>query len=320
MKILKIIIINFVLLFIIIISLEYFLYIKQHKYEIPFIHSTGFLAPKFDEEYKKIVNEGFYAIENHHGVAHFRTPVINKNKKKPIIIFGCSIAWGARLQENQTFHYKLSKLTYRSVYNRSICGMGIQHMLYQLKREDFYKDIPEPEYIIYVYIGNHISRMYKYNYICDSYDYNYLKYNNVFGKLKEEKRLQNIPYSRLYNDIILRFIAKFQESKFPKLAFNFLEKHLLESKKELEKHWKNTKFVILEYESEDKSLSPNINVLSLKNIKKLEKDGFIVIKTSDLTDIPLGKNYYLDEMDHHPNEAAWDLITPLFVEKLKSLR
>lgn len=207
----------------------------------------------------------------------------------------------------------------RSVYNRAISAWGVQHMLYQLKREDFYKEVPEPEYVIYIYIGDHISRMYKYNYIFDSRGYNYLKYNKVFGKLKEENRLQKIPYSRIYNDIILCSIAKILESNFLNFAFDFFEKHLLECKKEMEKHWENTKFIILDYECEEPLFSTKNNVLSKKNIRRLEKEGFIVIKTSELTDVKLDERYYVDANDHHPNEAAWDLITPLFVKKLKSL-
>lgn len=319
MKKFAVILSNVVLILLILFAFEYYLHIKERYLGLNFIHVSNFCSPPMDEIYDEILKNGFYGEGNSQGVLKFRRPVYQNTNLKPIVVFGCSFAWGVRLYEHQTFHYLLSRLMNRTVYNRAIIGWGVQHMLYQVKREDFYREVPEPEYVIFVYISNHVSRLYKYNSICNACDYNYLKYNNVFGKLKEEKRLQNIPYSRIYNDVILREIAYVQELKLSDTAFSFLEKHFIESKKEMEKHWKNTKFVILDYESEDNHFSVKNNVLNDKNIKKLEKDGFTVITTRQLTDEPLDDRYYLDENDGHPNAKAWALITPLFVEKLKKL-
>ena len=148
--------------------------------------------------------------------------------------------------------------------------------------------------------------------------YHDLKYNYSKDGLKEEHRLKIVPYCRIYNEIFLQYITRMQLKKD---AFNFLEKHLIESKQEVERHWKNVKFVIFDYESADLFLfNNNSNVLNKANVEKLEKDGFIVIKTSDLTDIKLGDGYWLGQGDSHPNEAAWDLITPLFVKKLQEYK
>ncbi len=208
----------------------------------------------------------------------------------------------------------------RSVYNRAMSCNGTQHMLYQLKQEDFYKSMPEPEYIIYLYISNHIFRIYKYPWLYKwgyRIRYNDLKYNSTKDGLKEEHRLQNIPYSRVYNELILYNITKWQAKRN---GFEFLEKHLIESKNEVEKHWKNTKFVIFDYESKDSWFNNCPEVLNKENVEKLRKDGFIIIKTSELTDIKLGDEYYINSADQHPNEAAWNLITPLFVKKLQEYK
>ena len=47
---------------------------------------------------------------------------------------------------------------------------------------------------------------------------------------------------------------------------------------------------------------------------KLEKNGFITITSKDLTNEDLTSEKY--SFDNHPTEAAWDLLTPLLVEKL----
>lgn len=319
MKNLSVIIINAVLLTIIFFSFEYYIYKKENNPDVPFIHMTDYCSLTTDEIYKMIKDKGYYGSGNSQGPIQFRRPVYQNTNLKPVVIFGCSFAWGARLYEHETLHFILSQLTGRTVYNRAVSGWGVQHMLYQLKRDDFYNDVPEPEFVIFVYIPNHVSRMYKYNAYCTACDYNYLKYVNSFGKLKEEKRLQHIPYSGIYNNIILRKIAEIQEANFSNTAFSFLEKHFLESKKEMEKHWKNVKFIILDYEATDLHFGMKRDILNEKNIKKLEKDGFIIIKTSQLTDEKLDTGYCLDENDNHPNAKAWALITPLFAEKLKKL-
>ena len=44
------------------------------------------------------------------------------SKKKPIVVMGCSYAFGQGLKDKQTFSYKLSKKAKRPVFNWSIGG------------------------------------------------------------------------------------------------------------------------------------------------------------------------------------------------------
>ncbi len=69
---------------------------------------------------------------------HFRIDSVDvKNTKSPVILFGCSFTFGAGLNDNETFSYKLSKYTGRNVYNRGLSGYGVQHMLYMLNDSDY---------------------------------------------------------------------------------------------------------------------------------------------------------------------------------------
>lgn len=306
--------VNLVSILLIILCFEFFIW-KKLDDGSPFLCLTSFFdTPTVYELYESLTFDEYYGNGNAQEEFKFRRPVGLKYKNSPVVIFGCSYAWGARLYEKQTFHYKLSELMKRPVYNRAISGWGVQHMLYQLKSDDFYADVPKPEYVVYVYISHHIKRMYKYAFNECCY---YLKYDQRFGKLVEEKKLQNIPYLRIYQNVILPCLAELSERNNKK-SFNLFEKHLFECKKEIDEHWgKNAvKFIILDYEGEDWfNTSPNL--LNEKNVQKLAKDGITVVKTSQLTDVVLGKDYWLDEKDCHPNEKAWNLITPLFVEYLK---
>lgn len=51
-----------------------------------------------------------------------RYKTVGSKNKKPVVIFGCSFAYGEYLNDNQTFGYKLSKQTGRTVYNFAYSG------------------------------------------------------------------------------------------------------------------------------------------------------------------------------------------------------
>ncbi len=327
-----VILINFIVVLSIFLIVEFVLYLTSDK-KFPFLITASKLHhPYMSEYYEKLGKGKYHDLKKLPKGYHYklrpveleylyRRPVGLGYENMPIVLFGCSYAWGEKLHENQTFHYKLSELTKRPVYNRAMSAWGVQHMLYQLKREDFYKVVPRPEYVIYVYFPLHVQRMYKYDFICSvgkKYNYNYLKYNYSFGKLREEKRLQFVPYSRLLNWYILPLYARLQEKNL-KHSFKLFKAHLLECKYEIDKHWakdgNKTKFIVLDYDA-----LQNNDIFTSENIEKLKKDEIYVIKASDLTDINLDSEpYYLSKDDHHPGEGAWNLITPLLVEKIKGL-
>ena len=241
-------------------------------------------------------------------------PVVGlEYNKKPIVIFGCSFAYGFSLNNEQTFSYKLSKLAKVPVYNRAENGWGIQHMLYQSKLDEIYKQIPEPEYVIYVYIIDHIRRLYliefsSWNILEEQQNLRYKEKNGQLIEiqnrnpiLRQIKRLYFV--NKIHHSYVKKFILrKGNEKNFYDFAF----KHFAEAKTEMEKHWKNTKYVIFfyEYKKEDKYLKD-----------KLKDIGYILIDKPDLTNENLrSSKYFLT--NNHPNENAWDLLTPLKKKKL----
>lgn len=233
--------------------------------------------------------------------------------KKPIVVFGCSFAYGFSLNNEQTFSYKLSKLAKVPVYNRAENGWGIQHMLYQSKLDELYKQIPEPEYVIYIYINDHIRRLYlltfsSWNILEEEQNLRYKEKNGQLIEiqnrnpiLRQIKRLYFV--NKIHHSYVKKFILrKGNEKNFYDFAF----KHFAEAKTEMEKHWKNTKYVIFFYDS-------NKEDTYLKD--KLKDIGYIIINKSDLTNEDLtSPQYFLT--NYHPNENAWDLLTPLIIKKL----
>ena len=80
--------------------------------------------------------------------------------KRPIITMGCSFVFGEAIGEEDTLSYKLQQITNRKTYNYGTSAHGIQHVLYKLQNSSIFTPELNPEYIVYVFIGDHLKRMY----------------------------------------------------------------------------------------------------------------------------------------------------------------
>ena len=250
-------------------------------------------------------------------IKNFRGDIIEeKNTKRPIIIFGCSFAYGTQLEEKATFAYKIAKLTKRNVFNRAIQCCGIQHMYYLLTHSKFYDTLPKnPEYVIFVYISSQLTRLH--NYIFPSemlVNGPYLQYKIENHKLKIKKEIPFIYKSFLVKKLLAKIDEKnsIYTQQTQDRIDNMVRKLFVESKNLLQEKYPDIKFVILKYNSETSGIKTFENP---KLWEKLKDDGFIIINSDDIT----GKFYMradTTEDNIHPNEAAWDLLVPKFVEKL----
>ena len=247
----------------------------------------------------------------------FRTDSIDvKNTKPSVILFGCSFTFGAGLNDDETFSYKLSKYTRRNVYNRGIAGYGVQHMLYMLDNADKFRNISDfynistyaasqPMYIIYTFIGDHIYRLYKANDYFDIY--------LMFYKYDKNKKLKKYSekdlwwwHSYILRSIYMRKIDKYVLNILNKKN-NFLLEHFILSNQKIKEIYPNSKFVIFVYDGD--------NYIKLIQ-KELEQSGIIVIYLSELTDIDFSQDEYKINDKMHPNAKAWNTIVPLLVKKL----
>ena len=245
-----------------------------------------------------------------------RLPEGLEYKTKPIVLFGCSYTYGYNLANEQSFHYKLSKATKRPVYNQAFIGWGAQHMLYQTELESFYQKISEPEYVIYTFIDDHVRRAYLLSFCSANFlnETAYLRYKEENNKLIEIKNTD--PFlrfiRRLYiTNVINQYTAKIYTSieLNEEKSYDFLFKHLSQSKKNMEKKWKNTKYVVLIYNTH--------KPIGKKYLKqKLREENFIVLDAKELTNENLFDSKYM-QPNYHPTEAAWDLLVPKIVETLK---
>lgn len=238
---------------------------------------------------------------------------INKNKGS-IVTVGDSFTFGDFINQEDTFSYKLQQKTQRKTYNRGYSGGGVQHVLYQLEYSDFFNNLsPEPEYIIYTFIGDHARRIYV-NYIAGISNQKNLRYSNKNGKLV----LNNLDVTPVDKIKVSMLAKKIEDLSFKlksnNTKFDFLKMHILECKKIIDKKYKKTKFVVLVY-------NPNLDLHIQKPFYsnrwgELEKEGIKVIRLDDKKYDYLNTKDYLAEDDIHPSGKAWDEITDIVIKEL----
>lgn len=300
-KIIFICLLNIFIIFVILLVFSYLIFL----YEVGQRPNDGDFF-KFNFKRRSFIQE--YQFVKKHVI---RPPVGLNYKKKPIIIFGCSFAWGAELSPKQSFSYKLSQYTKRPIYIRAIPGCGIQHMYYQLKTGELNDLIKKSDYIIYVFMSDHPTRLYN-NTFGVVLDDVYLTYKNKDGQLVERKPIiADIDGSYIvkeFEKLITQYLIMSDSNK--NKNFDFVKLHFEESRKLVKKINPNAKFVILIY-------MDNGNwFLHTKRWNELEKEGFVVLNTTSLTGKDFSLSKYKIPNDGHPTEAVWDLVVPALAKKL----
>lgn len=263
--------------------------------------------------YKRIHPEIKYEIremkyDNVVGYYNFR-PVQGKGyKKRPIILAGCSFAYGMGLKEEETLGYKISEITKRPVYNIAMVGKGLQHNLYVLQNKLYDKEINNPEYFIYVIMSDQIRRLY--STVCLSDFIGYPEYvldknNNLTLKSNVYPLYKQFYVYYFFKNLYYSYIGYKNYPQHSKLVNAYFK----EMKKAINKEFPNTKFVILFYGDYKKYFGLDLT--------ELEKEDIIMIHTQDLSPVNIfDKEYRQSETDYHPNETIWNIITPLLTKQL----
>lgn len=286
-----------IILFILIIILTFVLFNSIISNKIPNRFTNKLSSMDFEDFVKEYSEQVF------------RKPTGLEYKGKPIVLYGCSFAYGEKLKVKDAFAYQLSEYVKRPVYNYAIPGHCIQHMLFFLRDKEHYNNFPEPEYIIYTYIPAHLGRMNHTNYFGNTA---YLQY-----EVRKNHLVQvNSPFKFLHTTLLHNI---FQEVKYDKYfdkdktkRFAKLKLYFEEARSAFQEVYPNTKFVILLYDY------TYIDTNIMWN--ELEKEGFIIYKVSELAGIdPADDKYKLpQELDkwRHPNKLAWQIIVPKLSEAL----
>ena len=232
-------------------------------------------------------------------------------KKPPIIVSGCSYAYGHGLKKEETFSYLMSNLTQRPVFNFSLCGqdllLSLQHAFSYIQEDENNKEtLKKADYFVYVYMHDHINRFFSRDQIMNSYD-------RLFKPSKLEHKLIQF-YLIRYILSLIRILPYLDKTE------DWLEHVLLTAHNNVKNIAPNAKIIIVIYDEKlpderffEAYIANNSDVWE----KYQAKTGDIVIHTKDLTGFIFDKNYKLkaDTAGWHPNNKAWKIFTLLFVKK-----
>lgn len=312
----KIISINIILFIILFFMLDFIIFAKIYIIYEPckIYKSTMLILQDYLYFYSRKADEGILHKLYVDGKYNFyrMTPNID-SRKEPILLFGCSFIYNSHpvFNESNRSTNIFAQYTGRPVYNRGRDGFGPPSILFQVEHENFYKQIKEPKYIIYTFIEDHVKRIYLPANVTliDSYDILYKEKDSKLNRVKRSKFHKNFVLTTyikhiLWGKSIIPYNKTFKEKS------NFFLKHMLQIKENTDKHWKNSKFIILAYETN----SPTIRYLQ----PDLEKAGFTVIYRSEIA--PFDEHsaeYCVSETDNHPNPKAWETIVPKLMEEIE---
>lgn len=203
-----------------------------------------------------------------------------KEEKNPIVVLGCSYAYGQGLKDKETFSYLLSEYTNRPVISFAHCGsQGVENLIIA-KNYEKQDRLKSADYFIYVYMHDHINRFFSFDNISTNY-------NSFFKTANIENLLLKIPVTRLKKNILL-------------------------ANEKIKEYNPNAKFIVILY---NEKMINDYNPCYIKfNLDKyndniwddLRKYNITIVKTEDIMGFPFDKEYKLEEdiTDWHLNARA----------------
>ena len=237
------------------------------------------------------------------------------SKKNPIVLFGCSYTDGFGLNENETFSFKLSEYTNRTVYNRGRSATGIPFMYHQLINKDIVNLFPKnTDVFIYTLIPDHFSRLFRYRSWIMNGDHT-IKYKlNKENKLVRDKIKVPLLHTFFTSIIIEQYIENKQTQNYENtkaLSIKLFE----ESYKQIKNNFDNAKFVILYIECPLDG--ENIHLNYIKEFATNTNNNIVLINANEhIQDLKTNKKYWLND-DSHPSALFWDTIIPILSKELK---
>ena len=223
--------------------------------------------------------------------------------KSAIIVLGCSFPYGYTLKNEETFHYKLSEYSKRTIYNLSLIGGSPREILYMLRNDKFLNSgllkNRKAQYFIYINIPSHRNRLYaNFRPFVPTFKpvNNRLKYYRNFFKER----------SFLYYQVMFFYTNHLMNEK---KAFNDLKLYINEINRAIQNKFDN-------YDSPSKLVILVYGNFSNDDWSELNNENIIVIKINDMLGFDIMDTKYTIEDNNHPNAKAWDVIVPALAKEL----
>jgi hypothetical protein len=218
-------------------------------------------VPYADSVYSALLvkqNDTVYNVK--YSIDHFHkriTPGHDSSKKNHSIFFGCSIAFGVGLNDDQTLAYRFQQESDQfNSYNYGLSGHGPNNMLARLKYQNLSKQVVEKNGVaFYIFFFDHIYRS-----IGTMSRYSEWVFNEPYYTMENDELVRKKGFkdgrpiiSKIYELIYQTNIVKYFKLDFPlrlnKNHFDLVCEMIKESKKEYQKQFGNNNFYCVMYPS-----------------------------------------------------------------------
>jgi hypothetical protein len=249
------------------------------------------------------------------------TPDHDSTIKSYALFFGCSIAFGTGLEDNQTlpYYFQQESGNYNS-YNFAYPGYGTNHMLARLEYQNLSKQVTEKNGIVfYVFFWDHIYRAIGTMDRYIDWMHNAPYYTMQDGKLVRKKMFKDGRYylSKVYELLYQSSIIKYFKIDFPlQLSdrhYDLVSEMIKVSKEKCAEQFGNDNFYVVIY--------PNVKKYKQKEMDRFKE--YLVkkkINCIDLSDFIEYQDKYTLGGDSHPNANTNKLIANELIKQLSTFK
>ena len=252
---------------------------------------------------------------NEHG--YRTTPECDSSNGSYSLFFGCSIALGYGVNDDQTVAYHYQKESKSKAYNFAWNGYGTNHMLAILQNDQLNKQVVEKDgTAYYIFFWDHILRSVGAMKYYTEWLYTSPYYYMDDGKLIGDRSFADGRYwqSKFYECFSQSAIKNYFEIEHPfrlnESHYDIVTEMMLETKKEYKKQFGNDNFVVVIYPAyKDYSKAEMKEFQSYLRKKK--------IRYVDLSNvIEYGGSHTLNG-DSHPNSETHAMLAKELFERMK---
>ena len=273
--------------------------------------------------HKVLVNGNDTVFNVHYTVDQFHkrvTPDYDSLKKEYALFFGCSIAFGEGLEDNQTFAYQIQQKSKRyNSYNFSCSSTGSNYMLALLQNISLKPQVREEKgKAFYIFFWDHMYRsigaMDRYTSWMNMSPYYYLKNGKIVRKkmFKDGRPIISTIYENIYQSNIVKYFQLDFPLSLNDTHFDLVTEMIAESKRCYEKQFGNDEFYVVLYPNYVEYTEEQLNTFK-RFLKK--KD----IKFVDLTKVINYNVRYTLGGDPHPNANTNKLLSNSLLNEMKKM-
>lgn len=277
----------------------------------------GYLPNKDTTIIDTFVHEGDTSFHVHYNFDHFSkriTPKLSDHSDEYALFFGCSIAFGYGLNNDETMPFYYQKNGGISAYNFGYNGHGTNHMLARLELNYLREQVKENNGVAYyIFFEDHIQRaigtMHRYTSWLHDAPYYQKKGGQIKRKMnfKEGRPFLSWLYETLYQSSIIEYFSIDFPLKITRDHIEIVALMVEESKNLYSKQFGNEDFYVVLLPLSGES-SDNLETF----IEIIDSLG---IKTIDLREYLVYDDVYSLKGDPHPNAKFNEVIAKALFEK-----